>query len=152
VIESFPSMEALEAAVGRQLGPTIWRTVDQELVTGFADLTRDHNWIHVDEARAAGGPFGGTIAHGYLTLSLIPSFSHELFSLDLEEVRLNYGLNKVRFPRPVLVGSRIRAWATITGLPTVGTGRQLTVEYTIEVEHQEKPACVAETVVLLVAG
>jgi acyl dehydratase len=96
--ESFTSLGQLEAAVGRELGPTPWRIVDQPVVDAFAEVTGDHNWIHVDTARAAQGPFGRTIAHGYFTLSLIPSLGHQLYSLDLEAVRLNYGLNKVRFP------------------------------------------------------
>ena len=114
------------------------------MVDAFAEVTGDHNWIHVDPARAAEGPFGRTIAHGYFTLSLIPSFGHQLFSLDLEAVRLNYGLNKVRFPQPVPTGSRIRGRVAFLGLPPVAAGRQLVTRYTIEIEGQEKPACVAE--------
>ena len=148
VPESFTSMGQLESAVGRELGPTPWRTLDQPVVDAFAEVTGDHNWIHVDPARAAEGPFGRTIAHGYFTLSLIPSFGHQLFSLDLEAVRLNYGLNKVRFPQPVPTGSRIRGRVAFLGLPPVAAGRQLVTRYTIEIEDQDKPACVAESVVL----
>jgi acyl dehydratase len=149
VPESFTSIGQLESAVGRELGPTSWRRVDQSAVDVFAEVTDDHNWIHVDTARAAEGPFGATIAHGYFTLSLIPSFGHELYSLDLDAVRLNYGMNKVRFPQPVPTGSRIRARVGFIGLPAVPAGRQLVTRYTIEIEGQDKPACVAETVVLL---
>ena len=148
VPESFTSMGQLESAVGRELGPTRWRTVDQSEVDTFAEVTGDHNWIHIDTARAAEGPFGRTIAHGYLTLSLIPSFGHQLFSLDLDAVRLNYGLNKVRFPQPVPTGSRIRGRVAFLGLPPVAAGRQLVTRSTLEIEGQDKPACVAEAVVL----
>ena len=148
VPESFTSMGELESAIGRELGPTPWRSVDQSEVDAFAELTGDHNWIHVDTARAAQGPFGGTIAHGYFTLSLIPWLGHQLFSLDLDAVRLNYGLNKVRFPQPVPTGSRVRGRVAFLGLPPVAAGRQLVTRYTIEIEGQDKPACVAESVIL----
>ena len=97
----------------------------------------------------AQGPFGGTIAHGYLTVSLIPALSKSIFSVETDGARLNYGLNKVRFPNPVKVGSRVRAQATLAELTDVPAGKQLVVRYTIEIEGEEKPACVAETVVLL---
>ena len=147
VPESFTSMGQLESAVGRELGPTPWRTLDQPVVDAFAEVTGDHNWIHVDPARAAEGPFGRTIAHGYFTLSLIPSFGHQLFSLDLEAVRLNYGLNKVRFPAPVPVGSRIRARSSMVSVELTGDGAvQVVNRVTIEVEESPKPACVADWV------
>lgn len=148
-MRTFTSTDELEAAVGEDLGATDWIEIDQHRVDQFADATDDHQWIHVDQERAAAGPFGGTIAHGYLTLSLIPMLSSQIFSMATPGARLNYGLNKVRFPMPVRVGARIRGRASIVGLTDVPAGKQLTVAYTIEVEGEAKPACVAETVVLL---
>lgn len=151
-MRTFTTTEELEAAVGQELGATDWLEVDQQRVDLFADATDDHQWIHVDQERAAAGPFGGTIAHGYLTLSLIPMLSGQIFAVETPGARLNYGLNKVRFPMPVRVGARVRARATLVSLTDVPAGKQLTVAYTIEVEGETKPACVAETVVLLLAG
>jgi acyl dehydratase len=148
-MRTFTTIDELEAAVGEELGVTEWIEIDQERVNLFADATDDHQWIHVDEERSAAGPFGGTIAHGYLTLSLIPMLSSRIFTMDTPGARLNYGLNKVRFPMPVKVGARIRGRAVLVSLTDVPAGRQLTVGYTIEVEGEAKPACVAETVVLL---
>ncbi|WP_028659578.1 MaoC family dehydratase [Nocardioides insulae] len=145
----FSSNDELAAAIGEELGPTEWFEVDQERVNAFADATGDHQWIHVDVERSESGPFGGTIAHGYLTLSLIPQFSPQLFSLETPGAKLNYGVNKVRFPNPLRVGKRIRAKAAIAGLTDLPMGKQMTVKYTVEIEGEEKPACVAETVVLL---
>jgi len=150
-MRTFTTTEELEAAVGQDLGATDWLEIDQGRVDLFADATDDHQRIHVDQERAADGPFGGTIAHGYLTLSLIPMLSSQIFAVDTPGARLNYGLNKVRFPMPVRVGARIRARATLVSLTDVPAGKQLTVAYTIEVEGEAKPACVAETVVLLLA-
>ena len=115
----------------------------------FADATGDHQWIHVDEERAKSGPFGGTIAHGYLTLSLVPWLASQVFRMETPGATLNYGLNKVRFPSPVLVGARIRAIITVGEVTDLAAGKQLTLRYVIEIEDQDKPACVAETVVLL---
>lgn len=148
-MQIFTTIDQLQGAVGTELGPTEWLAVDQERVNGFADLTGDHNWIHVDVDRSRSGPLGGTIAHGYLTLALIPQFSHQLMSLQTEGDRLNYGVEAVRFPHPVLVGSRIRARATIMGIPEVPAGHQLRVRYVIEIEGVDKPGCVAGTIVLL---
>jgi len=150
-MRTFTTTEELEAAVGQELGTTDWIEVDQHRVDLFADATDDHQWIHVDQERSAAGPFGGTIAHGYLTLSLIPMLSSRIFAVETPGARLNYGLNKVRFPMPVRVGARIRGRATLVSLTDVPAGKQLTVAYTIEVEGETKPACVAETVVLLLA-
>ena len=149
-MRTFTDIEELAAAVGAELGTSDWLEIDQDRVDLFADATDDHQWIHVDQAKAEAGPFGGTIAHGYLTLSLIPALSHSIFSIETDGPRLNYGLNKVRFPNPVKVGSRVRAHATLAELVDVAAGKQLVVRYTIEIEGEEKPACVAETVVLLV--
>lgn len=147
----FTTFEQLSAAVGEDLGTTQWLEMTQDRVDAFADATDDHQWIHVDVERAKAGPFGGTIAHGYLTLSLIPRFMPELFTLETPGPRLNYGVNKARFPHPVRVGDRIRARAQIVSVVEVAAGRQLVTRYTIEIEGQTKPACVAETVALLLA-
>lgn len=148
-MREFASLDEFAAAVGEHLGYSEWHTITQERVNQFADATDDHQWIHVDVTRAAAGPFGGTIAHGYLTLSLIPRFIPELFSLETPGPRLNYGVNKARFPSPVKVGARIRASAQFVAVVTVPAGRQLVTRYTVEIEGEPKPACVAETVALL---
>jgi acyl dehydratase len=145
----FTTFEELAAAVGEDLGTTDWLEVTQDRVDAFAEATGDHQWIHVDVERAAAGPFGGTIAHGYLTLALVPHFNAELFALETPGARLNYGVNKVRFPTPVKVGSRIRAHVQVVSLAEVASGKQLVLRYTVEIEGQPKPACVAETVALL---
>ena len=145
----FTTFDDLDAAVGEEIGTSDWLTVDQDRVNAFADATGDHQWIHVDVERATNGPFGGTIAHGYLTLSLIPLFSAQIFALETPGARLNYGVNKVRFPTPVRVGSRVRATATLAEVTDVPAGKQMVTRYVLEIEGQDKPACVAETVVLL---
>ena len=142
-------IEGLKGAVGQHLGYSDWVEITQDQVNRFADATGDHQWIHVDVERAAGGPFGGTIAHGYLTLSLIPFLGSQVFSLETPGAKLNYGVNKVRFPHPVRVGSRIRDHVTMGEVTDLPAGKQLTLRHTIEIEGQAKPACVAETVVLL---
>ena len=145
----FTTFDELTDAVGEELGSTDWLEITQERVDAFADATGDHQWIHVDVEKAKDGPFGGTIAHGYLTLSLIPQFTPELFRLDTPGAKLNYGVNKVRFPSPVPVGSRVRATVSVGEVTDVSAGKQLVTRYTIEIEGESKPACVAETVVLL---
>ena len=145
----FASFDDLTAAIGEDLGHTDWMEVTQERVDAFADATGDHQWIHVDVERAKNGPFCGTIAHGYLTLSLVPQFGAQLFSLETPGAKLNYGVNKVRFPSPVPVGSKIRAGASITEVTDVPAGKQMVIRYVVEIEGADKPACVAETVVLL---
>jgi acyl dehydratase len=148
-VRTFTTLEDITGAVGEELGTTEWLTIDQERVNAFADATDDHQWIHVDLERAAAGPFGGTIAHGYLTLSLLPVFGTQVFRLETPGAKLNYGLNKVRFPAPVPVGARIRAHAKLVDVVDVPAGKQVTFGWTIEIEDAPKPACVAETVVLL---
>ena len=148
-MRTFTSTDELQAALGEDLGATDWIEIDQQRVDLFADATDDHQWIHVDQERADAGPFGGTIAHGYLTLSLIPMLGSRIIAIDTPGARLNYGLNKVRFPTPVRVGARIRGRASLVALADVPAGKQLTCAFTIEVEGEAKPACVAETVVLL---
>jgi acyl dehydratase len=145
----FTTFDELSGAVGEDLGSTDWLEVTQERVDAFADATADHQWIHVDVERARSGPFGGTIAHGYLTLSLIPYFTPQLFTLDTPGAKLNYGVNRVRFPNPVRVGSKIRASAQIAEVTDVPAGKQMVTRVTIEIDGEAKPACVAETVVLL---
>ncbi len=150
-MRSFTSVEELENAIGEEIGPSDWITIDQQRVDAFADATGDHQWIHVDVERAKDSPFGGTIVHGYLTLSLLPLFTGELFALDTPGAKLNYGTNKVRFPAPLPVGSKVRATASIAEVSQTKAGAQLVTRYTIEAEGSDKPACVAETVVLLLS-
>ncbi len=145
----FTTFEEISAAVGEDLGASEWLLVDQERVNRFADATGDHQWIHVDLERSKAGPFGGTIAHGYLTLSLVPLLGSQVFELKTPGAKLNYGVNKVRFPSPLPVGSRVRAHVAVLGVTDLATGKQLTLKYVIEIEGATKPACVAETVVLL---
>ncbi|EIE98812.1 MaoC family dehydratase [Saccharomonospora glauca] len=146
----FPDLEAFAAAVGEPLGTGPWHEVTQEQVNLFADATGDHQWIHVDLDKAAKGPFGGPIAHGYLTLSLIPKLGADIYRVEGLSMGINYGLNKVRFPQPVKVGSRIRAHAELLSVTPGSGGSRAVVRWTIEIENVEKPACVAETVALLV--
>ncbi|MBH5334110.1 MaoC family dehydratase [Streptomyces pactum] len=142
----FHSPRELLAAVGREFGPSDWVEVDQRRIDLFAEATGDHQWIHVDPERAADGPFGGTIAHGYLTLSLLPLFTPQLIRVEGVRLGVNYGTNKVRFPAPVPVGSRLRATARIAGVTEVPDGVQLTTAVTVEREGGGKPVCVAESV------
>ncbi|MFF4764453.1 MaoC family dehydratase [Streptomyces sp. NPDC001292] len=138
----------MKSALNEPMGPTAWLAVDQARINAFADATGDHQWIHTDAERAATGPFGRTIAHGYLTLSLIPHFSQQLFHLELGGARINYGVNQVRFPSAVPVGACLRAQATFVDLRQTTAGAALTTQYVIEINGQHKPACVAETVTL----
>jgi acyl dehydratase len=146
-VQTYHGIADLEAAIGQEIGPTEWFTVDQARINGFADATEDHQWIHIDQERAASGPFGTTVAHGFLTLSLVPYLSGQLRSIEGVRMGINYGLDRVRFPTPVPVGSRLRARATLISLDKVGDGGvQLVTRVTIEVEGSAKPACVADTV------
>jgi acyl dehydratase len=143
----FADLDELRAAVGSTLGPSDWITVDQAQIDGFADATGDHQWIHVDPQRAADGPFGTTIAHGFLTLSLVPVLLQSLYRIESVKMAVNYGLNRVRFPAPVPVGARLRASAEVSEVEEVQGGVQIVMNTTIEREGGEKPVCVAETVV-----
>ncbi|WP_251092731.1 MaoC family dehydratase [Streptomyces sp. Caat 7-52] len=143
---TFTSPDELRAAVGEQLGPTEWLEIDQKRIDLFAEATGDHQWIHVDPEKAAAGPFKTTIAHGYLTLSLLPLFGPQLIRVEGVKMGVNYGTNKVRFPSPVPVGSRLRATAKISGVEDVTGGVQVAVVFTVEREGGDKPACVAESV------
>jgi len=145
----FTSLDDVAAAQGEELGTTDWVTIEQDRVDQFAEATGDHQWIHVDVERAASGPFGGTIAHGYLTLSLVPWLGSQVFSLETPGAKLNYGVNKVRFPNPVRVGSRIRNTVSVGEVTDLPSGKQLTLKHVVEIEGEDKPACVAESVVLL---
>ncbi|MGW4467620.1 MaoC family dehydratase [Micromonospora sp. NPDC004704] len=145
-MRTFASPAELLAAVGEPLGPGRWYPVDQDRVGLFADATDDHQWIHVDPERAGAGPFGGTVAHGYLTLSLLPVLVTELYRVDGVRMGVNYGLNRVRFPAPLRVGTRIRATALIVGAEPVTGGLQVVTSVTVESAGGVKPVCVAETV------
>ncbi|MEZ5532676.1 MAG: MaoC family dehydratase [Steroidobacteraceae bacterium] len=145
--ERFDSVASILAATGRDLGHTEWMTVTQERINLFADATDDHQWIHVDEARAAQGPFGGCIAHGYLTLSLASKFLPELVAYDGLKMGVNYGCERVRFPAPVRAGSRIRGHGEVVAAEEVkGGGAQVTIRVTVEIEGGGKPACVVDTI------
>ena len=140
-------LDELTALAGADLGHTGWMEITQQRVNTFADATGDHQWIHVDAAKAAAGPFGGTIAHGYLTLSLVIPLFGELAEVRGVSMGINYGLNKVRFPAPVPVGSKIRLGARLGAVEDAGVNAvQAVVDFTIEVEGAEKPACVAQAV------
>ncbi|MDA2895327.1 MaoC family dehydratase [Mycolicibacterium sp. BiH015] len=146
-MKKFKDLAEFVAAEGAQLGPTEWLEITQDRVNLFADATEDHQWIHVDPARAADGPFGGTIAHGLLTLSLLPHFTHQLYSVDNVAMAINYGYNKVRFITPVRVGAKLRARAEIAGVAQLDNAVQATLRTTVEIEGSEKPAAVAESIV-----
>ena len=147
----FANLDEFIAATGEVLGTSDWVTVTQEQVNTFADATGDHQWIHVDPERAAKGPFGTTIAHGYLTLSLLPVFTEQIYAVGGLAMGVNYGANKVRFPHPVPVGSRLRATATLKETAKIQIGTQATISMVIELEGVDKPACIAE-VVYVMAG
>ncbi|MGE4651637.1 MAG: MaoC family dehydratase [Myxococcota bacterium] len=145
-MQAFHAPEDLRAAVGRELGHSDWLEVEQARINLFADATDDHQWIHVDLEKAREGPFGGPIAHGYLTLSLVNHFLPQLIEVRGAKMGINYGCNKVRFPAPVPAGSRIRATGQITEVENVPGGVQVVVRVSLENESGGKPACVAETV------
>jgi acyl dehydratase len=134
----------LAAKAGEHLGYSRWHEITQDQVNHFADTTGDHQWIHQDVDRARAGPFGGTIAHGYLTLSLMPMLLWQILEVEGASAVINYGLNRVRFPTPVPVGAKLRLAAELAAVDEVNGGLQATVRGTIEVEEAEKPACVAE--------
>jgi acyl dehydratase len=146
-MRTFTSAQEWLDAQGETLGTSDWVEVTQDMVNKFADATGDHQWIHVDVERAKKeSPFGGPIAHGFLTVSLIPMLSWQVFSSEGAKMGVNYGSNKVRFPAPVPVGSKVRSTLVLTEASMVGPAVQTVVTHTIEVEGGEKPACIAETV------
>jgi len=137
-------IDGLKANVGQHLGYSEWHEVTQEQVNLFADATGDHQWIHVDVERAKAGPFGGPIAHGYLTLSLTPALLAEVFAVKGVSMGINYGVNKLRFPSPVPVGSKVRAGVVLASVEDTSGSVQVTMTVTYETEGATKPACVAE--------
>ena len=145
----FNGIEELQSAVGTHLGYSDWHTITQEQVDLFAEATGDHQWIHVDPVRAAESPFGTTIAHGYLTLSLIPALGQEVYRVEGLRLGVNYGSDSVRFPSPVPVGSRVRAGIELVSLVEGSGGYRATAKVTVEREGGDKPACVATTVSVL---
>jgi acyl dehydratase len=147
-MRTFSSAAELEAAVGEHLGESKWRTITQEQINLFADATDDHQWIHIDQERAAAGPFGATIAHGYLSLSLITPFSSEIMTIEGLRMTINYGLDRVRFLTPVLVGSRVRSSADLLAATPTGEGLRTAVRHTVEIDGGDKPALVAESLAL----
>ena len=149
-MKTFSGLDEFVAAQGSQLGPTEWMDVTQDRVNLFADATDDHQWIHVDPKRAADGPFGGAIAHGLLTLSLLPHFMQQLYRVQNIAMAINYGYNKVRFITPVKVGAKIRARAEITKVDQLDGAVQATMTTTVEIDGAEKPAAVAESIVRMI--
>lgn len=145
----FENAAELEEAAGQELGVSGWHQLQQEQIQAFADATLDHQWIHVDEDRAASGPFGATVAHGYLSLSMLPYLAAQVYRVQCAAMVINYGLNKVRFPAPATVNSRIRDRLTLKSVTATEHGRQLVFLHEIDLEGSAKPACIAETVALL---
>ena len=143
----FDSNATVLGAVGQDLGTTDWISIDQDRINTFADATGDHQWIHVDPERAKDGPFGATVAHGYLTLSLANLFLPQLVHYERLKMGVNYGCDKVRFPSPVRVNSRVRGRGEVVAAePIKGDGVQVTVRITVEIENSEKPGCVVDTI------
>lgn len=143
----FSSIESLVEAQGQSLGVTDWLLIEQDRIDTFADATGDHQWIHVDPVRAKDGPFGATVAHGYLTLSLVNYFLPQLMTVENLAMGVNYGCDRIRFPAPVIVGSRIRGAGEVTGVESLANGAvQVVVRVTIEIEGSDRPACVVDTI------
>ena len=145
-MKTYQNVEELKALVGSQIGVSNWVTVDQNRIDQFATVTGDDQWIHVDPKRAAAGMFGSTVAHGFLTLSLLPFFIRSSHKINGARMSVNYGLNRVRFPAPVPVDSRLRAHFKLLSFEPIEGGVQLITEVSIEREGQSKPVCVAESV------
>jgi acyl dehydratase len=146
VTTTVQSVDDLKPLVGQHLGYSDWVEIDQDRVNLFADATGDHQWIHVDPERAKDGPFGGTIAHGYLTLSLVPVLARQVLAVEAVSLAVNYGCNKVRFPSPVPVGSSLRLGAALASVEDVEGGVQVTLDVTLEARDAPKPACVSSVV------
>ncbi len=145
-------MDEVRSYVGKELGFSRWVEVTQKEIDAFAEVTGDHQWIHVDPERAQDTPFGGTIAHGYYTLSLAPMLSYEMFAMEGFAFGINYGLNRVRFPAPMPVGGKVRMRAKLASVEEIPGGAQLTTELTFEREGEEKPVCVAESLARVYEG
>jgi acyl dehydratase len=146
----FNGIDELEAAVGTHLGHSEWHTVDQKQIDLFADATGDHQWIHVDPEEAQGGPFGTTVAHGFLTLSLLPMLASQVYRVEGVKMGVNYGANKLRFPSPVPVDSRVRAGVELLAVTPASLGYQIATRVTIERDGGDKPACVVESLAVVV--
>jgi acyl dehydratase len=142
----FESADEILAAVGQRLGESDWLQVDQRRIDLFAEATGDHQWIHVDPVRAASGPFGACIAHGYLTLSLASYFLPQIIQINNMKMGVNYGCDKIRFPAAVRVGARLRGVGELVRAETVGEGVQATIRVTVEIEGEQRPACVVDTI------
>ncbi len=149
-VRIFDGVAALQEAVGTHLGFSSWHEITQDRIDRFADATGDHQWIHVDPERAASGPYGTTIAHGFLTLSLVPMLAWEVYAVEGISAGINYGANKVRFPAPVPVNSRVRAGVQFVSLTQTPAGYQMVAAITVEIEGAARPACVVESVSVLV--
>ncbi len=145
-MKSHPTLSELQALVGETLGSSDWIDIDQTRIDQFAAVTGDHQWIHVDPVRAAAGPFGTTVAHGHLTLSLLPVMVKSAFKVDDVRMTVNYGFNRVRFPAPVPVGSRLRGHFKLLSFEPIPGGAQIVAEVTTERQGHAKPVCVAESV------
>lgn len=150
MVREFQGIAELEKHLGQEIGTSDWVTVDQERINTFADATGDHQWIHIDEERAKAGPFGGTIAHGFLTLSLLPLLGAEVMNVTGMKMKINYGLNKVRFPKPVPAGAKVRDVVTLKEIVRKSSGIQVVMDHVIEIEGSDRPACIAEAVTLMV--
>ncbi|WP_191831810.1 MaoC family dehydratase [Pseudomonas fluorescens] len=151
-MKSYETLAELQGLVGEVVGTSDWVSIDQQRINTFAEATGDHQWIHVDPERAATGPFGKPIAHGFLTLSLLPTFMTNAFEVRDVKMGVNYGMNKVRFVQPVPVDSRLRAHFKVQSWEALdGNGAQVTYEMTVEIEGAAKPACVAETILRVFA-
>ena len=146
----FDGIAELENAVGTHLGHSEWHTIDQDQIDAFAAATGDHQWIHVDPTRAAEGPFGATVAHGFLTLSLLPMLTWQVYTVEGVTTVVNYGADKLRFPSPVPVGSRVRAAVELTAVTPNKMGYQVATRVTIELDGSDKPACVADMLAVVV--
>jgi acyl dehydratase len=146
MLRRFETIAELEPLVGQEIGTSEWITVTQERIQLFADATEDHQWIHLDRERAAAGPFGTKIAHGFFTLSLLPQMSASAFEVRGTRMGVNYGLNKVRFPAPVPSGSRLRGRFKLIGYEPLEGGAQITMQVTMEREGSAKPVCIAESI------
>jgi acyl dehydratase len=151
-MRTFASLDEFVAAKGESLGFSDWHKITQEQVNAFADATGDYQWIHVDVERAASGPFGTTIAHGYLTVSLLPVMMMETYTIEKLAMGINYGLDRVRFPAPVPTGSQIRSEATLTDVKQTHLGSLASIRMRVEIDGQKKAACVADTLSLFVAA
>jgi acyl dehydratase len=146
----FDGVAELEEAVGTHLGHSEWHTVNQDQIDAFAAATGDHQWIHVDPAKAAEGPFGSTVAHGFLTLSLVPMLTWQVYQVEGVKMAVNYGADKLRFPSPAPVGSRVRAAVELTSVTPNKLGYQIATRVTIELDGSDKPACVADMLAVVV--